>query len=312
MTGCDFGMHGGDCDLVDGPPAKHHSPAAERQAPPRARPSRPSTVAVGRLLTMSEDAEVEEKAARMKSIMSKLTAETRYIPRRPDIMATKPPFPATWMTTAKIEELRAEEMADDIEFEHDLATLCLSSEDEVRNYFADGGELVGEKEHSIRTWLKKNVANAAHRKKLDEGLCGRFQSLSELYAFLASHASKGVEAAMAELLGSIDVPPMEQKYYEKWVTPLWELANRVPPDLASHREAARVAPEHARKHFAKWLQARLPPVGWGAGLSWEVQCGLYVPRKPTAVLRVFCLGGISESSMAFGRWVTSAPAWLGC
>ena len=44
-----------------------------------------------------------------------------YNPKR----ATTSPFPETWLTMNQVEAIRAEELADDIEFERDMATLCL-------------------------------------------------------------------------------------------------------------------------------------------------------------------------------------------
>lgn len=45
-------------------------------------------------------------------------------------------------------------------------------------------------------------------------------------------------------------------------------------------------------------------------MGWEAEAALFVPRKTTAVLRLFCLGGISEVSSAFNRLVVHAPRWL--
>ena len=210
------------------------------------------------------------------------------------------------MTVEHIEAVRSEEYAEDIEFMQDLGKLCLLDEDAVRDYFIEGGT-VKSPENSVRKWLHKNVTSQNFRKKLDEGLTARFSELRDLYAFFSTHAS--LSDATAALLGGLDVPAIEQPFYAKWLAPLWELSRRKPPD--GDRQSSELGtPEHARRHFCSWLQARLPPLGWGVGMAWEDANHLFVPRKPTAVLRVFCLGGISETSLSFQSYVVHAPQWL--
>ena len=175
------------------------------------------------------------------------------------------------MTIAKIEEIRAEELADDIEFEQDLADLCLRDDEAVRAYFNGGGD-VSEMpaEDTIGKWLHKNVSNAAHRKKLEAGLKASFSDLHAGYAFVATHVDE--DEALGALLSNIDVPKLEHKFMISALTPLWKVGVR--PPLATESGA-----EHAHPQFAAWLRARLRPLGWGAALSWEASHELFVPRN---------------------------------
>lgn len=87
-----------------------------------------------------------------------------------------PPFQeqTPWLTEEQLDLIRSEAMADDVAI--DVEALCLRTEPEVLQYFEDGGVLP-EPVSSITTWLKANVANAAHRNKLDAALCKGFPNL---------------------------------------------------------------------------------------------------------------------------------------
>ena len=206
------------------------------------------------------------------------------------------PFPETWMAKERIEAIREDEMAEDIEFVHDMSRLCLLSEKEVRDYFTNGGE-VGPLENTIEAWLCANVANVNHRKKLSSGMTAQFGHLREVCSFLAAHESEG--GAFGALLSNMDVPVFEHRFMLQALAPLWDLACR--RRLGPLQDANSPRPEHHEAHFSAWLRARLPPVGWGVAMAWEAEHELFVPRKPHAVVRLFTIGGISETSMSFRR-----------
>ena len=117
---------------------------------------------------------------------------------------------------------------------------------------------------------------------------------------LAASASEheGV-GALLDLLGN-DLPKPEHKFVASALAPLYMAAQPVSPEEWSVRPVA----------FGNFLRSRLDCLGWGPALSWEAQGGLFVPRKPTALVRLFCLGGISETSASFSKMVVNSPSWL--
>jgi hypothetical protein len=221
----------------------------------------------------------------------------RYNPTR----AEKPPFKETWLTDAKIEAIRTDAMADDIEY--DIARLCLRSADDVMRFFEDGGDELCEPENSLALWLRTNVTNAAHLKMLNQTLLSAFADLPALLRSLDSHPDQ--DEAMDDLLARIEVDKFQAGKVKGTLAPLWDLARRAPAETYNAAE-----PEFDSARFAAWLGARVAPIGWGAPLPWEASHKLFVPRKPYAVMRLFLLGGISETARSFERYVRDAPSWL--
>ena len=225
-----------------------------------------------------------------------------------------PSIEVEWLSEERIEGIRSDCMADDIDV--DMAALCLKTEAEITDYFDNGGAF-STPEHSVTVWLKQNVPNAVHRRKLDIALRAKFTDLRAVLRALGPRMGTDMEARQrmlsheamqqellaetftAELLGE-SVPEVERRFIAKALVPL----------CAKARVAAPGEWQSDEKAFVGFLRSRLDGVGWGAPLPWETEAALSVPRKPTASLRLFCLGGISETSASFQEFLLHAPKWL--
>ena len=224
--------------------------------------------------------------------------------------ATQPPFPITYLTTEAIESIRSDCLADDVEFV--LGDLCLRSHSDICCYFEEGGVLP-EPEGDISVWCSANIKNAALQRKVKQILTSIYGNLREIHHFLARHMDM-TTGLTALLQGSrVELPsPQELPHLLKMLEPLYKASHRRPRQLdpALAPSAEELETEYATKHFATWVQAMLPPLGWGVAMPWETAHGLLVPRKPHAVLRLLTIGGISDTAFACFKLIERAPAWL--
>ena len=187
----------------------------------------------------------------------------------------------------------------------------MRSVEEVALYFDNGGDLPAA-EPDIQKWCRENVKNAKHRKVLEAGLLSAFpKGLCQVHAFLASHSDR--TAGLSALLERCaSVSPHESPYVRALLEPLYASSHRVAPgneQLALASKTEDDPDEYNTQHFARWVQAMLSPLGWSAAMPWELSQSLHIPRKPHAVVRLFTIGGIAETSFSFNRLLASAPAW---
>lgn len=225
--------------------------------------------------------------------------------------ATEPPFAITYLTAEQIDGIRSDCLADDVEYI--LGDLCMRSQEEVAQYFDDGGEQLAAVEPDIKKWCREHVKNAQHRKVLEEGLLSAFpQGLRQVHVFLATHSDSaaGLSALLKHSCGE-GLSPHEAPYLKSALEPLYASSHRTAPAGDGQQLPAGKDDdvEYDTHHFAKWVQAMLSPLGWSAAMPWELSHSLQIPRKPHAIVRLFTMGGIAETSYSFNKLLTSAPAW---